>query len=100
MGWGPLSLPLLLLNCLLLLLLALGAAARVAWVLRENRDVEAARNPVAALAYVEESGLSGRRVYNSYHWGGYLLWKGYKVYIDGRADVYLDDFMNEYVLAY
>jgi hypothetical protein len=29
-----------------------------------------------------------------------LLWQGYKVFIDGRADVYLDDFMDEYVLAY
>jgi len=37
---------------------------------------------------------------NSYNWGGYLLWRGFKVFIDGRADVYLDAFMDEYVLAY
>jgi hypothetical protein len=39
-------------------------------------------------------------MYNSYNWGGYLIWRGYRVFIDGRADVYLDDFMDEYVLAY
>jgi hypothetical protein len=91
---------LILLNWTLVLLLALGAGARVAWVLRDNRDVDAEHYPVAALAYLEANGLSGRRMFNSYNWGGYLLWRGYPVFIDGRADVYGDAFMDEYVLAY
>ena len=40
------------------------------------------------------------RIYNSYNWGGYLIWEGVPVFIDGRADVYGDAFMDEYVLAY
>ena len=88
------------LNYALLLLLTLGAAARVAWVVRENREVEAAHYPVAALDWIEANGLADRRVYNAYHWGGYLLWRGYPVFVDGRADVYGDAFLDEYVLAY
>jgi hypothetical protein len=72
----------------------------VAWVLRENQATEATHYPEAALTYIEENGLAERRMYNAYHWGGYLLWRGYPVYIDGRADVYGDAFMDEYVLAY
>jgi hypothetical protein len=72
----------------------------VAKVLLDNRSVEATHYPLDALAYIEASGLSKARMYNSYNWGGYLLWRGYRVFIDGRADVYLDDFMDEYMLAY
>ena len=40
---------------------------------------------------------------NHYNWGGYLVWKlypDYRVYIDGRADVYGDDFMSQFASAY
>jgi hypothetical protein len=72
----------------------------VADVIITNRDVEARHYPLGALDYIEAHNLAEKRMYNSYNWGGYLLWRGYKVYIDGRADVYLDQFMDEYVLAY
>jgi hypothetical protein len=84
----------------LVLLIALGGAAYVGDVLLDGRDVEARRYPLAALEYIDAQGLSEKRMYNTYNWGGYLLWRGYKVYIDGRADVYMDAFMDEYVLAY
>lgn len=84
----------------LVLLIALGGAAYVGDVLLDGRDVEARRYPLAALEYIDAHGLSEKRMYNTYNWGGYLLWRGYKVYIDGRADVYMDAFMDEYVLAY
>jgi len=90
----------LILNWALVLLMALSAGLRVADVLLKNRTVEATHYPLAALDYIETHGLAAKRMYNSYNWGGYLLWRGYRVFIDGRADVYLDDFMNEYVLAY
>jgi len=91
---------LIVLNWALVLLLALGGAARVAGVLRDNRDVENTHYPVAALSALETQGLAERRIYNSYNWGGYLLWRGVPVFIDGRADVYGDAFMDEYVQAY
>jgi hypothetical protein len=52
--------------------------------------------PVTAVDYLEESGLADRRGYNSYNWGGYLIWRGVKVVVDGRADVYGDDFLFYY----
>jgi hypothetical protein len=91
---------LVLFNWALVLLLAVGGAARVASVLRDNHDVERTHYPVAALDYIETNGLAERRIYNSYNWGGYLLWRGAPVFIDGRADVYGDAFIDEYVLAY
>ncbi len=46
--------------------------------------------PVAAVAYVDSHGL-GARGFNTYEWGGYLLygWDGRRqVYIDSRGDLY------------
>ena len=37
-------------------------------------------------------------IYNEYTWGGYFIWKlypDYRVYIDGRADVYRDKLVEE-----
>ena len=42
-------------------------------------------------------------IFNSYGWGGYLIWRTYpeyKVYIDGRADVYGDKFIFDYMTIY
>jgi hypothetical protein len=96
----PPSRTMVVVNWALILLLALGGALYVVEVLLKNRDVEVRRYPLAAIEYIETSGLAQKRMYNTYNWGGYLLWRGYKVFIDGRADVYLDEFMDEYVLAY
>jgi hypothetical protein len=43
------------------------------------------------------------KMYNLYQWGGYLIWRLYpdhKVFIDGRADVYGDEFIDEYLQVY
>jgi len=58
--------------------------------------------PADAVDYIEREGIKGR-LYNSYNWGGYLILRLYpsqKVFIDSRADVYGDAFINEYVEAY
>lgn len=46
-------------------------------------------NPVKALAFIRQAGLSGRLL-NDYAYGGYLIWAAPErpVFIDGRADVY------------
>ncbi len=36
------------------------------------------------------------RVFNYYSWGGYLIWNDIPVFIDGRADMYGDEFFNRY----
>ena len=39
-------------------------------------------------------------MFNTYNWGGYLifkLWPDYPVYIDGRTDLYDDNFIRRYL---
>jgi len=56
--------------------------------LRDNANAIATMYPVAAVDFLERSGLSERRGYNPYDWGGYLIWRHVPVFVDGRADVY------------
>jgi hypothetical protein len=60
------------------------------------------RNPIAAVDFLKQQQLPGP-IYNRYGWGGYLihrLYPEYRVYIDGRADVYGDDFLFEMIKIY
>lgn len=53
--------------------------------------------PVEAVQLIKEHGYE--KVFNDHGWGGYLLWQGVPVYIDGRNDVYsenMEDFLNLY----
>jgi len=88
------------LNWVLLFLAVLAAGGWIAGVIARNDEAIAQRYPVQALEYVEAHGLADKRVYNSYNWGGYLLWRGYPVFIDGRADVYGDEFIYYYLQTY
>lgn len=54
--------------------------------------------PIHAIEAAQEAGIKGA-VLNSYHWGGYLIYRGIPPFIDGRADMYGDDFIREYVEA-
>lgn len=44
------------------------------------------RYPAAALSFIREEKLPGP-IFNSYNWGGYMIWKlpEYRVFIDGRC---------------
>jgi len=60
---------------------------------------EAAVLPVAAADWIKQDQPPGL-MFNSYNWGGYLVWRlwpQYPVYVDGRTDVYSDDFLREYL---
>jgi hypothetical protein len=55
--------------------------------------------PVGAVNFIDENNINGR-MYNSYDIGGYLIFRLYpeqKVFIDGRADLYGDDFVKDYL---
>jgi hypothetical protein len=54
--------------------------------------------PVRAVEWLKQSGLTGP-MYNSYNWGGYLVWALPRepVFVDGRTDVYDDEFLREYI---
>jgi len=40
-----------------------------------------------------------KRVFNDYDLGGYLIWRGVPTYIDGRTELYGEDFMVEHNAA-
>jgi len=92
-AWGQLTL-----NVLLLICIPVGlCVANVANVIARQASVEGEKYPAAAVEFLRAHPESGA-IYNEYGWGGYLIWKLYpqrEVYIDGRADVYGDAFMEE-----
>lgn len=89
----------LLLNILLLVAAPLLAATmRIRNSAQIQRLVEARDFPHAAVEFMKLRNVA-QPIYNEYHWGGYLIWNlypRYRVFIDGRADVYGDELMDEY----
>jgi hypothetical protein len=75
-------------------LFALVVAAFIGW--RAVHPVvrpDAVNTPKAALAQVPAD-LQRRPVLNTYSFGGYLIYRGVRPFIDGRADMYGDDFFR------
>ena len=72
-----------------LVLLLIG---RILWPATRGEDRV---SPVAALAHVPRD-LRGRPVLNAYDYGGYLIFQGVKVFVDGRTDMYSADFLKNY----
>lgn len=89
-----------LLNWIILLVAAVGALLWTAQTMTNNEAEIAAFYPVDAVEYLEISGLVTQRGYNSYNWGGYLIWRDIPVFVDGRADVYGDPFLFFYRQAF
>ncbi len=84
-----------LLNSTLILGLALGVAGNLYILSRPERVEE--NYPLAAVEWVRTHRPQGR-MFNSYNWGGYLLWKvpAYPVFIDGRADLYGTELLRQW----
>jgi len=58
--------------------------------------------PQKAIAFLQSKHLPGN-VFNDYTFGGYMIWRlypEYQVYVDGRADLYGDSFLAEYLEIY
>jgi len=92
----------LLINIILLLAPVALAITRVWDFASHQRKYVAVRNPVAAVEFFKSHRLPGP-IYNRYGWGGYLIYQlypEYRVYIDGRADVYGDAFFTEAMQMY
>jgi hypothetical protein len=53
----------------------------------EMEQIVARKFPVRAVEYMQRHAVGGP-VLNSYGFGGYLIWKDQKVFVDGRADPY------------
>ena len=85
------------------MLVLLAIVVAVIWTFQKidkNDEAISAVYPVDAVDFLEESGLSSERGFNSYGWGGYLIWRGIPVFVDGRADVYGDQFLFHYLNAF
>jgi hypothetical protein len=93
---------LVLLNLLLLILVVIGAGSKIIADLIHLQDPEVWGEglPLEAAEYLREHDPPGL-MFNSYNWGGYLIWSLYPdkpVFIDGRTDLYalngtvLDDY--------
>ena len=97
----PNAIKLLINTVLLIAPLALGIS-RVWHFATHQRNYAELRNPVAAVEFLKSQHLPGP-IYNRYGWGGYLIYQlypDYRIYIDGRADVYGDAFFTEAVHTY
>jgi len=92
-----------LLNWLLLATILTGAVFKTVLALDPETIEESRRSslPVEAIAYLRDRPSDGP-MFNSYNWGGYLIWaaRDYPVYIDGRTDLYDDQLLREYVATY
>jgi hypothetical protein len=93
----------LVLNVLLLLIAPLTfVALRVGNSVANQAATEARNYPAAAVDFItREKPL--QPIYNEYGWGGYLIWRlypDYRVNMDGRADVYGDELIEEFLAVH
>lgn len=89
------------LNWALLIGLGLAALLKVITVLPAsiNEPALARFTPMAAVDFIRGERPAGP-LFNSYNFGGYLVWAlypDYPVYVDGRTDLYDDAFLREYL---
>lgn len=88
------------LNTLIFLLLAAVVMIKAALIfpLEANERAFERGLPIDAVEYLRTEQPPGR-IFNSYNWGGYLIWtlREYPVYVDGRTDLYGDELLTEWV---
>ncbi len=90
------------LNWIVLFVVLAAAAFKIVYPILPGMQAKAEREllPVAAANWILENKPAGK-MFNSYNWGGYLLWRlwpEYPVFVDGRTDVY-NEFLQEYAQA-
>lgn len=84
-----------------LLLALIVSMMNVRHVVARQAVAEETHFPARAVEFIRSENLPDP-IFNWYDWGGYLIWKLYperRVYIDGRADVYGDAFIAEFLRA-
>src|ERR1700721_782382 len=84
-------------NTVALILLALFAVLRWTGLARDQQARESALFPQKAVAFLANN-QEPDRLFAYYDWGGYAIWKldsHYRVFADGRADLYGDDLLRQ-----
>ena len=90
------------LNLVIVVVVLLGCLAKVLLIM-EPKSLAAdmrAHLPVDVAAYIEAE-RPPQPMFNSYNWGGYLMFAvpDYPVFVDGRTDLYGDTFLVQYLQA-
>jgi hypothetical protein len=91
----PLSRPMF--NVAVLILMTVFVGAKWVTLSHNQNRLEAERFPQAAVAFLQASDQP-QKIFVFYDWGGYAIWKlypEYRVFVDGRADLYGDDILRQ-----
>ncbi len=90
------------LNCAIILAMAAFAGIHIARVIQRQPQAEAQHFPAGAVAFLATHAVPGP-IFNHYDWGGYLVWRLYpsvRVFIDGRADLYEKQLLDQFADTY
>jgi hypothetical protein len=85
-----------------LLVVAFASAKIVSNHIGAELDREQSRFPARAASFLDTQKLPAP-IFNSYDYGGYLIWRlypRYRVYIDGRTDLYGHAFFEQFLQVY
>ncbi|NLG70515.1 MAG: hypothetical protein GX495_00530 [Chloroflexi bacterium] len=89
------------LNLALLALLAAAGVLKLALVFpaEVNQEHFAETLPVEAVDFLRSQPHSSGKLFNSYNYGGYLVWAlpEYPVFVDGRTDLYNDEIISQWL---
>jgi hypothetical protein len=87
-------------NLGILAVILLAVAAKISLVIPAEPNLKYFQEnlPVAAIDFIRREHPQGE-LFNSYNWGGYLLWSlpEYPVFVDGRTDLYNDAIINQWL---
>jgi hypothetical protein len=89
------------LNAAILLGMAVFAGVHTFQVIQRQPQSEAQRFPARAVAFLQTHPAG--RIFNHYDWGGYLIWRlspSTPVFIDGRADLYGEQLLDQFAETY
>jgi hypothetical protein len=89
-------------NAIVLAAFMVFAIVRVRSVVSHQSAIEAENFPAGAATYLASRHPPGP-IFNHYNFGGYFIWRlypQYRVFIDGRADLYGDDFLHDLARTY
>lgn len=92
------------LNFIIIVILAIASLAKISIPLdnETNREAIDAQVPVNAVEFLNQYTSPGP-LFNSYNWGGYILWALYPKYlsfVDGRTDLFSDEILEHYLFAW
>jgi hypothetical protein len=90
-----------LVNTVIVLAMAVFAGVHIVQVIQHQPQAEMQRFPARAVAFLQTH-PSGR-IFNHYDWGGYLIWRlspSTPVFIDGRADLYGKELLDQFAGTY